>query len=246
MFSFFKKNRADDPVDLSWLGTDMHSHLVPGIDDGSQDMETTIELAKGFAALGYKKIITTPHVLWEMYPNTPAIITEGCSNVKEELRRQGVELEMGAAAEYYMDDHFAELLKAKEPLLTLRDNLVLVEFSMITAPFDLKEVLFELQMQNYQPVIAHPERYIYLRHNKDLFDELKGDGCLFQVNLLSLTGHYGTSIQELAEYLVKKEYYDYAGTDMHSVRHLEGLKKLGSSHPFQKLKDSGRLQNHLL
>lgn len=246
MFSFFKKSKVADPPDLSWLSTDMHAHLLPGIDDGAQDMETTLELAKGLVSLGYKKLIATPHVLWEMYPNTPDIIKSGRDRVREEFQKEGVHLELDAAAEYFMDDHFAEALKEKETFLTLKDNLMLVEFSMVTAPFDLKEILFDLQMQNYQPVIAHPERYIYLRHNKQFYEELKSDGCLFQVNLLSLVGHYGTSVQELAEYLIKQEYYDYAGTDMHSLRHLEGLQKLGASTAYQRLKDSGRMRNHLL
>jgi tyrosine-protein phosphatase YwqE len=155
-------------------------------------------------------------------------------------------MELGAAAEYFIDEHFVQELKEKKPLLTLKDNLVLVEFSMVTAPFDLGEVLFELQLQNYQPVIAHPERYIYLRNKKAFFDELKEHGCYFQLNLLSLVGHYGASVQELAEYLVKKDHYDFAGTDMHSERHLALLQKLSLAPYFTRLKASEQIKNHLL
>ncbi len=242
MFFFRKKQN----LDLSWLRTDIHSHLVPGIDDGAPDIATSIELINGLAQLGFQKIITTPHVLWEMYPNTNEAIITGCAEVQEELNNQNIRVELKAAAEYFIDEHFEGELKAKLPLLTLKDNLILVEFSMITAPLDLKEVLFELQMQNYQPLIAHPERYIYLRGKKTFFDELKESGCQFQLNLLSLTGHYGRSVQELAEYLVKKEYYDYAGTDLHHARHLEGLQKLAQASSFSRLKDSHKLKNHLL
>ncbi len=245
MFSIFKK-KGGKGENLAWLGADMHSHLVPGIDDGSPDMPTSILLAKGLAELGFKKVITTPHVLWEMYPNTPEIIQSGCAALREELQLQNIELELSAAAEYFIDEHFEQAVEAKEPLLTIKDNLVLVEFSMITAPFDLRDILFSLQMQNYQPVIAHPERYIYLRNKKTFFDELKEAGCLFQLNLLSLVGHYGTSVQELAEYLIKKEAYDFAGTDLHSVRQLDALQKVGASPLLAKLKASERLQNHLL
>lgn len=245
MFSFFK-NKPALPPDFSWLGTDMHSHLLPAIDDGSPDIETSVELVKGFAALGYKKLITTPHILWEMYPNTSEIINSGCDALKKELALQDIDIEINAAAEYYIDEHFQDAVNAKEPLLTLKDNLLLVEFSMVTAPFDLKEILFELQMQNYQPIIAHPERYIYLRNKKEFFDELKETGCLFQLNLLSLVGHYGTSVQELAEYLIKKEFYDYAGTDLHNERQLAALQKLGSSDAFARLQSLQMLKNHLL
>ncbi len=241
---FWKKNHT--PLDLSWLNTDLHSHLIPAIDDGSQDITTSVQLIKGLMEFGYKKIITTPHILWEMYPNTPDVIINGCAEVNKVLTEQNVLVELSAAAEYYMDEHFFEELTNKVPLLTLKDRLLLVEFSMMTAPFDLNDILFELQLQNYQPLIAHPERYIYLRNKKEFFDELKSQGCLFQLNLLSLTGHYGTSVQELAEYLVKKEYYDYAGTDLHNERHLQSLQKLSSSTYLSRLKDSQRLQNHLL
>ncbi len=244
MLFWKKKNTAG--LDLSWLNADLHSHLIPAIDDGSQDITTSVQLIKGLMQLGYKKIITTPHILWEMYPNTQDVIINGCAEVNKVLSEQNITIELSAAAEYYMDEHFFEELTNKIPLLTLKDRLLLVEFSMMTAPFDLNDILFELQLQNYQPVIAHPERYIYLRNKKEFFDELKNQGCLFQLNLLSLTGHYGASVQELAEYLVKKEYYDYAGTDLHNERHLQSLQKLSSSIYLSRLKDSGRLQNHLL
>ena len=245
MFSFFKKTRSP-AADLSWLGTDIHSHLLPGIDDGARDMTGSLQLIKGLSDLGYTQIITTPHILWEMYPNTTEIIQSGAAGVQEGLDEAGYGVGFRAAAEYFMDDHFVEELKAKSPLLTIKDNLVLVEFSMVTAPFDLMDILFELQLQAYQPIIAHPERYIYLRNKKAFFDELKEHGCFFQVNLLSLIGHYGTSVQEQAEYLLKKGYYDYAGTDLHTHKHLEALQKAASSPALSRLKDSGLIKNHLL
>lgn len=243
MFLFKKKARS---TDFSWLGTDLHSHLLPGIDDGSQDMDTSIELLKGFASLGFKKVITTPHVLWEMYPNTPEIIQSKKEVVANAIKEAGMSIEFGAAAEYFIDEHFQQTLKEKQPLLTIQNNLVLVEFSMITAPMDLLDVLFQMQLNGYQPIIAHPERYIYLHGRKEFFNQLKDSGCLFQINLLSLTPHYGTSVQALAEYLVKRDMYDYAGTDMHHVKHLQALQNLAASPLYNWLKDSGKLRNHLL
>jgi protein-tyrosine phosphatase len=247
MFSIFKRKVSkSNTTDLSWLGTDMHSHLVPGIDDGSPDEATSLELIRGMAALGYKKIVTTPHILWEVYPNTPEIITKGSEDLKPLFAEAGIDIEFRAAAEYFIDEHFANDVQAKKPLLTIKDNLLLVEFSMITAPMDLMDVLFELQIQGYQPLIAHPERYIYLRNRKSFFDDLKNAGCLFQLNLLSLTPHYGTSVQELAAYLLKNEFYAYAGTDLHNARHLQALQKLASSPLYAQLKESGQMKNHLL
>ena len=243
---FFFKKKENKATDLSWLGTDMHSHLIPGIDDGSPDMATSLELIKGFVALGYQKIITTPHILWEIYPNTVEIIQSGIGELNKAVKEAGIPVQLSAAAEYFIDEHFKELLKNKVSLLPISSNMVLVEFSMHTAPLDLQEVLFEMQIQNYQPVIAHPERYTYLNRKRDFFDELKSTGLFFQLNLLSLTGHYGNTVQELAEYLLKKDYYDFAGTDLHHHRHLAALQKLGASPLLKRLEDSGTVKNYLL
>lgn len=239
----FWRKKENASVDLSWLHTDMHSHLVPGIDDGSPDAATSLQLIKGMQDLGFQKIITTPHILSDLYPNTPDSINKGLAELKNAAVTEGMSLDIHAAAEYFIDDQFQQLLAQKSPLLTLSDNMVLVEYSMVTAPYELQDILFELQMQQYQPVIAHPERYIYLTRKKDFFDTLKDSGCYFQLNLLSLTGHYGTSVQELAEYLAKKNYYDFAGTDLHGQKHLDGLRKLGSCAVLNKLRDSGVLRN---
>lgn len=245
MNMFFSKKKDTSIADLSWLKADMHSHLLPGIDDGAPDITTSITLIKGFYNLGYKKLITTPHILWGHYPNTPDIIASKSQEVQQAIAAEGIDIEFHAAAEYFIDDHFATQLKAKAPLLTISRNMVLVEFSMLTAPIDLNEVLFEMQMQDYQPVLAHPERYTYLLRNKDFFEELKTSGCLFQLNLLALTGYYGDAVQQLADFLLKKSYYDFAGTDVHHVRHLSLLEKL-PSFQLKRLQDSGMIKNHLL
>src|SRR5213075_1701845 len=204
---FFKKK--DTPLqDFSLLGADIHSHLLPGIDDGSQNMETSIRLVKGMKELGFKKLITTPHIMWDMYQNTNDIIFEKLDELRTRVKKEELDIEINAAAEYFIDEHVEDLLKQKEPLLSFGNKFVLVEFSMASPPFDLKEVIFEMQLQGYQPVIAHPERYIYLEQNKTFYAELKDTGCLFQLNALSLSGYYGHSVMELAHYLCKKQYYD--------------------------------------
>jgi protein-tyrosine phosphatase len=243
---FGKKSPVENSVDLSWLGTDMHSHLLPGIDDGSPDVITSIQLIEGLMALGYRKFIATPHVLWDLYQNTPDTITRALGELRAGLAERGLDVEISAAAEYYIDDHFQQELKNKIPLLTLNDNLVLVEFSMLAAPLELQEVLFEMQLQNYQPIIAHPERYIYLQQKKSFYDNLRDAGCLFQLNLLALTGYYGREVKGLAEYLLKKGYYSYAGTDLHGTKHLAQLSLLSQSSLYPVLQDSGLIRNQLL
>jgi tyrosine-protein phosphatase YwqE len=240
---FFGRKKKESSLDLSWLHTDMHSHLLPGIDDGSPDIKTSLELIRGLEALGYKKLITTPHVLWEIYPNTSEIINESLAALQKAVKDEGINIELKAAAEYFIDEYFEAQLQNKAPLLTISGNKVLVEFSMVTAPMDLQQVLFEMQIQAYQPVIAHPERYSYLLNRRELFDELREAGCQFQANLLSFTGYYGKPVLELAEYLAKKGYYDLAGTDLHHERHLSMLQKLSSSATFARLQESGILTN---
>jgi tyrosine-protein phosphatase YwqE len=243
---FWFKKKQIDPIDLSWLATDMHSHLIPGIDDGAPDLETSIDLIKGLVELGYKKIITTPHVLWEIYPNTSEKINSGLKELKKAVAKEKIRVEISAGAEYFIDEYFEEQLRKKQPLLTISGNMVLVEFSMVTAPMDLQQVIFDMQMQDYQPVLAHPERYTYLNRKRDLLDDLKTAGCLFQLNLLSLTGYYGDTVLELAEDMVHNNYYDMVGTDLHHHKHLEMLQKLGASPLYQQLRTNAILRNKVL
>jgi protein-tyrosine phosphatase len=243
MFKLFSRSRNSSPGQFDFLRADMHSHLLPGIDDGAPDMRTAIELIRGMVSLGYSKLITTPHIMWDMYKNRKELILEKLELVRTELKAQQIDVELHAAAEYFLDDHVAGLLKNNEPLLPISGNMVLVEFSLAYPSHSLRDILFEMQMQGYLPVIAHPERYIYLQEKKEFYEELKVIGCLFQMNILSLTGHYGKSVQDMAMYLVKKDYYDLVGTDLHHQRHLEALKSNSLVQQIQKLFPAGRLRN---
>ncbi|MES1223559.1 MAG: CpsB/CapC family capsule biosynthesis tyrosine phosphatase, partial [Bacteroidota bacterium] len=240
MFSFFKRKYPAHPVDFSGLKTDMHSHLLPGIDDGSPDAAHSAYLKKGLEDLGYQQFITTPHIMWDIYKNTNSTIDAAL----RDLQQEGLHKNIRSAAEYFMDDHFYEMMDAGEPLLTISDKRVLVEFSFVAPPIDLKEQLFNLQIKGYEPVLAHPERYSYFSANKSIYDDFKSMGCLFQVNLLSFTGYYGKIAQELAAWLVAKDYIDLAGTDLHHDKHLEALRSGKNIMPvILQLLGSGRLLN---
>lgn len=229
--------------DFSLLGTDMHSHLLPGIDDGSPDIETSLLLVRGLSELGFKKLITTPHIMQDMYPNTKDDILQRYELLKDSVAGSGMDVELGIAAEYFLDDNLKKLLAEKEQLLSFGEGLVLVEFSMASEPIDFKELLFEMQMQNYQPVIAHPERYVYHERNKEFFELLKSAGYFFQLNIMSLAGAYGKSVHELARYFIKHQYYELAGTDLHNLHHLEHLHNSSITHGLNDLVDSGKLLN---
>jgi tyrosine-protein phosphatase YwqE len=190
-------------------------------------METSLRLIRGLADLGYKKIITTPHINGDVFPNTPDIIHTGRAAVTAALQEQHIDVSFHAAAEYLLDDGFARSLAAGEPFLTLKDNLVLVELSFAVPSINLKDMLFQLQLKGYQPVLAHPERYLYFGANKGWYDRIRDAGCLFQVNLLSIIGYYGKEARQLAEFLLKKRYVDFLGTDLHHERHLDALGSSG-------------------
>jgi len=241
MFSIFKRKYPSAPVDFSGLKTDMHSHLLPGIDDGAPDTGVTEQLKKGLEDLGYSQFIATPHIMWDLYKNTGTTIDAALKTLQATGRGHD---NIRGAAEYFMDDYFDGLLNEEKPLLTISGKKVLVEFSFVAPPFDLKEQLFKLQIKGYEPVLAHPERYNYFTGNRKVYDEFKSMGCLFQVNLLSLSGYYGKIPQELAAWLVSKKYVDLLGTDLHHERHLEALRNSKNSMPFvQQLLDAGRLLN---
>jgi protein-tyrosine phosphatase len=247
MFKLFSRSKPAAEISAyRELNADMHSHLLPGIDDGAPDIETSLELVRGMMDLGYSKLITTPHIMWDMYKNSRERILDKLELLREAIRAEGLNVEVNAAAEYFLDDHVAGLLKNNVPLLTLKDNWVLVEFSLAYPSASLHEILFDMQMQGYVPVIAHAERYIYLHQNKEFYGELKQRGCLFQLNVLSLVGHYGKSVTELAHYLMKKEYYDLIGTDLHHKRHLDELKNPALINPLKKLIDTGKIRNREL
>jgi tyrosine-protein phosphatase YwqE len=181
-----------------------------------------------------------------MYKNTPEIIHEKLYLLQRAVAGAGIDVELHAAAEYFLDEHVEELLKKKEPLLTLSGNKVLAEFSMAFPSMNIKDLLFEMVMAGYQPVIAHPERYVYLQKNKDFYRELKDIGCLFQLNLLSVYGYYGRSVKDLSEHLLSADYYDLIGTDLHNINHLEALQKLGMNNHLRNLMSSDKLINKLL
>jgi protein-tyrosine phosphatase len=243
MFSIFKKKSAVN-VDLSVLATDMHSHLLPGIDDGSPDDATSLMLMKGLQQLGYRHFITTPHIMWDVHQNDATSIGNAHKQLQLALQQDGLNTPIRAAAEYFLDDHFDRLLEQNVPLLTIKDNWVLVEFSFVAPPRNLKETLFELQIKGYKPILAHPERYSYLVSNKEMYDELKEAGCYFQLNLLSLTGYYGKGTNDLAHYLIKKKYIDLLGTDLHHERHLDALRSSSSlMNGVKSLLDSGSILN---
>ena len=214
---------------------DIHSHLLPGIDDGAKNIEDSISLISKMYSYGIKNFITTPHVLGDVYPNSTQVILEKLVEVKKALSDNGyTDITINAAAEYMMDEQFVARLE-KNDILTLKDNMILVEMSYFNAPINLYEILFEIQLKGYKPVLAHPERYNFYHNDFQNYYKLKKAGCLFQLNLLSLTEQYGTSVKKTAERLIKENLYDFVGTDTHHKNHLRLLEKIGTKKTKNKI-----------
>lgn len=214
-------NKVPD-FDFSKIGTDMHSHLIPGIDDGSPDMESTLGMLRKFQELGYTKIITTPHIKTGMFNNTTEIIRVGAEEVKKAIIENKLNIEFEAAAEYFFDFSFLEKIE-KDDLLSFSDNHVLIEYSFHQPPMGENEMYFALQMKQYKPILAHFERYPYYHGSSSKAEELRGKGVKIQINLLSLFGHYGPQVQKQAALLIKDRQVDLLGSDCHRIQHLELL-----------------------
>ncbi len=223
MFNFFKKRNNEAVPENLPFATDIHSHILPGIDDGSPDIETSVQLIQGLYNLGIRKSIATPHIIGDMYRNTPATIADALEKTKAACVTAGIDIELYAAAEYMLDDYFLELLQKKEPLLTLEKNILLTEISYTSTPQNLPEITSAIITNGYMPILAHPERYHYYQQNFDQFFRLKEMGFVLQVNILSLTGYYGKRAEKAAKFILEEGLAQLVGTDLHHHRHLDAL-----------------------
>jgi protein-tyrosine phosphatase len=239
---FFNRSRKIPHRDFSAIAVDMHSHLIPGVDDGAKDVADSVQLISGLKELGFSDLITTPHTLQDIHPNTQETLTAGFSLLAGKLP---VGINLTVSSEYYLDDQFSEQ-RQNNGLLPLPGNRLLVEFSQISRPHDLEQQIFDISLQGFQIILAHPERYLFFHKHFDYFTRLKEMGVELQVNALSLTEHYGKNIKGIAEKLIEKDMIDFIGTDLHHTKHLEALKQVPFSKHFTRLVDSGLLKNQSL
>lgn len=232
---FFKKKEIPLPDFFPSEFIDIHSHLLPGIDDGSKNLDNTLELISTMYSYGIKNFVTTPHVLGDVYPNSTATILQKLNEVQEALQQKGMhDITFRAAAEYMMDEQFLERLKNND-ILTLKDHYVLVEMSYFNAPYNLYDIIFEIQLKGYKPILAHPERYNFYHNDFENYYKLKKAGCLFQLNLLSLTEQYGSHVQKVSNQLIKEGLYDFIGTDTHHHNHLRLMTKVSTEKNKKKI-----------
>jgi protein-tyrosine phosphatase len=231
--------------DFSLVAVDMHSHLIPGIDDGVKTIQESIAMIRGFSELGYKKLITTPHIMSDYYRNTPEIILNGLDAVRTAVKAENIDIQIGAAAEYYLDEMFIPKLQSGE-ILSFGTNYLLFEVSYVNPPDNLMGAVFEMNVHGFIPVLAHPERYPFWYDKPDELTKLKDAGVLFQLNVNSLTGYYGPGARSSAEKMINNNMIDFIGSDLHGQRHLDALRKVVHDKLLRKLLQKGLKNKGLL
>lgn len=233
-----------NPIDFSSVKTDMHSHLIPGIDDGAKTIEDSVDLIRRLYEMGFKKLITTPHIMSDFYKNTPENILSGLEKVKSAVKAANIPISLFAAAEYYIDDGFIKKLET-EKLLTFGENYLLFEVSYINCPDNINEIIFKMMVMGYKPIMAHPERYPFWYKNFDQYKQFKDNGVLLQLNTNSLCGYYGHEAKKIAEKLIDNNLVDLLGTDTHSTKHTHALKACQIEKYYHKVLE-GNLVNRFL
>ena len=242
IFDFLRQHRTALPI-FEVLGTDMHCHLLPKVDDGSSGLDETIGCINTMKACGFKKIICTPHFQYPRFPNTEEDIVQRHETLKRELAEKGVTIGMGnVSGEYRVDSGFAQRVENSK-FLKLGDNYVLIEFSLHQQMMGLDETIFKLQMNGYNVILAHPERYPYMSLHSKAMEQLKNQGVYFQLNILSLNGFYGKNAMTKAYQMIERGWVEFLGTDMHCDLYAKALINATHSRKIQKVLETHTFMN---
>jgi Capsular polysaccharide biosynthesis protein len=236
---FASKKTAIEAGFLNGL-TDIHSHYLPGVDDGFQTAEETAQALNAMIKQGVRRVYFTPHVMADIPENRPAFLQKRFADFQKEAPA-GIELRL--AAEYMLDVGFYG--QQEDGLLTLGDKHVLIEMSYLSPSPELIHVIYDLQLKGYIPLLAHPERYLFMDQTQ--YCDLKAKGCKYQLNLMSLSGQYGERAQDVAWFLLQKGLYDFVGSDIHRLNvFLHHMNRLKLTLKEQNLLQSLIRQNDLL
>jgi protein-tyrosine phosphatase len=231
VLKWFKKKSVIDRLNLR---ADFHSHLLPGLDDGVKSIEESIEIIRRLHQLGYQKLITTPHIISDAYRNSSETILPALADLQKELLKQKIPVALEAAAEYYVDEVLMQQLTDDNPLLTFGDRYLLIETNFLNEPMLLKEFIFLAITKGYKPVLAHPERYVYLFKEFQKLEDLLARGVLFQINITSLAGHYSKPAQQMAQLLIDRGWIHGLGSDCHHMIHVQLIEGLRENKYLQK------------
>lgn len=245
MLNFTKSLFSQKDIIRYGFQTDFHSHLLPNLDDGSKSFEQSLELIQHLQSFGVEKIITTPHIYSTKYKNSPTTILPRLEELKKYLLENNCNIEIQAAAEYYLDEILLEKLRINEPLLTFGNKNLLFELSFINESRLITEAVFLMLSQGYKPILAHPERYMYYHFECDKLEEIRNSGIGLQLNINSLSGYYGENERKMAQKLIDANLIDYVGSDTHHLKHIESLKLSLNTLHYKKLLKNNIKNNEL-
>lgn len=235
-------SRRKEPAQL-FYDTDVHCHILPGVDHGAQDMSQSLELLHREFDMGIRRVVCTSHVTESSFENTRASLTAAFDLLCDEVKRQQLPIELFLSAEYRIDDYFMREYKADD-LVPMPGNWLLIENSFQQELMELDELIFDLQVNGYNLIMAHPERYAYYAHRRERYESLHNAGVKFQVNLLSLAGYFGGSARDTALWLIKNNLVDMLGSDMHYTGHADAIADYLTSKEWRRL--SAELEPHII
>ena len=240
LFNIFRRKPAHSTL---FYHTDVHCHLLPGVDHGSPDVPTSLLLLGLEQKMGIDRIIATSHVTQNTFENTPETLRPAHSTLCQAVAQAGMDMRIDLAAEYRIDDFSLSQFKAGQ-FLTYPGNFLLLENAFQQEILGMDELIFNLQLKHLSPIIAHPERYEYYAHNPSRFSQLHNAGVLFQTNLLSFTGYFGSRAIETAWWLLDNDLIDFLGSDMHHEKHAQTLIDFIGSRDYRRIAD--RLATRIL
>ncbi len=245
LFSLFNKTQSGGTDTPEYYQVDFHSHLIPGIDDGSKSYEESAEIISIFKKLGVRKMITTPHISMDYYPNKETDILNRFQLLKTEMTNAGMDMELEVAAEYMIDDAFRKKMEAGN-LLTFGKKYILVELSGFQEHPDFSPLIFDLQSTGFDVILAHPERYSFYQSDRKKYTILKERDVIFQMNALSLTNIYSKEVNKTAQWLIDNKMIDFIGSDVHHAHQKHNYIKALSSTLYRKLQKTNSVKNNSL
>lgn len=243
MFNFFKK-KANNKL---FYSTEVHCHIMPGVDHGATDVQNGLELMRAEMDMGITNLIFTPHVTKSTFENTPDTILPAFDTFKKAITENGINAKVSVSAEYRLDELSLEQIKSNQYIAMPKEH-ILLENAYQQERIDLDQILFDIQIKNLTPIMAHPERFPYYGQTKERFTQLHNAGALFQVNLMSFTGYFGRTAKHSAEWLLEHDLIDFLGSDVHNMEHIEVIREFIKSKNYKKIESKlkGRLLNDTL
>jgi protein-tyrosine phosphatase len=222
MFDLFKKKKNKPLFETLNIDVDFHSHILPCVDDGVKSVEDSFAILRRMQSAGYKKIVFTPHINYPQYTNDEESLRRAFELFKTSVP-EDITLDITLGAEYMITEDFERWIDTHELLCFDDKRRVLIEMSYYFKSNNLQDVIFKLNMEGYRPVLAHPERYLYMADTLSKYDLYKDMGCGYQLNILSLAGVYGPDSMKILRYLLSKGYYTYMGSDTHTLSHINRM-----------------------